>query len=79
MSLLRTRHRFQRESQLNSVRRLLGWTTPELTGKIRAGSIPLNDLDVGEFLLFNLYAMCGLVPPISSFLLLLLEEFGFQL
>jgi hypothetical protein len=79
MSLLRNPHRFQRESQLDSVRRLLGWTTPELTGKIRAGSTPLNDLVAGEFILFNSYAMCRLVPPVSSFFLLLLEEFGLQL
>jgi hypothetical protein len=52
---------------------------PELTGKIRAGSIPLNDLDAGEFVLFNSYTMCGLMLPISSFFLLLLEEFGLQL
>jgi hypothetical protein len=61
------------------VRRLLGWTTPELVERIRAGKIPLRDLAAGEFVLFNSYAMCGLVPPISSFFLLLLEEFGLQL
>jgi hypothetical protein len=52
---------------------------PELVRRIRAGSIPLNDLEAGEFVLFNSYAMCGVVPPISSFFLLLLEEFGLQL
>jgi hypothetical protein len=72
MSLLRHPRRFQRESQLDSVRRLLGWTSPKLVGRIRAGSIPLNDLTAGEFVLFNSYTMCGLVPPISSFFLLLL-------
>jgi hypothetical protein len=45
---------------------------PELSGKIRAGSSSLNDLVVGEFILFNAYATCGLAPPISSFFLLLL-------
>jgi hypothetical protein len=59
--------------------RLLGWTALEQAGKIRAGKIPLGDLAAGEFVLFNLYAMCGLVPSISSFFLLLLEEFGLQL
>jgi hypothetical protein len=34
---------------------------------------------MGEFVLFNLYITCGLVPPISSFFLLLLEEFDLQL
>jgi hypothetical protein len=61
------------------VRRLLGWTTPELAEKIQAGSSSLNDLVAGEFVLFNAYISCGLAPPISSFFLLLLEEFGLQL
>jgi hypothetical protein len=52
---------------------------PELIGKIQAGSTPLNDLVAGKFVLFNSYITCGLVPPISSFFLLLLEEFGLQL
>jgi dolichol kinase len=36
-------------------------------------------LVAGEFVLFNSYITCGLVPPISSFFLQLLEEFGLQL
>jgi hypothetical protein len=64
---------------LDSVRRLLGWIAPAQAGKVRAGKIPLRDLAAGEFVLFNSYIMCGLVPPISSFFLLLLEEFGLQL
>jgi hypothetical protein len=79
MSSLRHPRRFQHEIQLDSVRLLLGWTTPELVGKIWAGKVPLRDLAAGEFVLFNSYAMCELVPPISSFFLLLLEEFGLQL
>jgi hypothetical protein len=55
------------------VRRFLGWTTPELAGKIWAGSSSLKDLVVGEFVLFNSYISCGLAPPISSFFLFLLE------
>jgi hypothetical protein len=39
----------------------------------------LNDLVAGEFVLFNSYITCGLAPPISSFFLLLLEDFGLQL
>jgi hypothetical protein len=70
---------FQSQDQLDAVRRLLGWTAPAYAGKVRAGKIPLRDLAAGEFVLFNLYIMCGLVPPISSFFLLLLEEFGLQL
>jgi hypothetical protein len=40
---------------------------------------PLGDLTAGEFVLFTSYISCGLALPISSFLLLLLEEFGLQL
>jgi hypothetical protein len=79
MSSLPFPHRFQSQTQLDLVRLLLGWTAPEQSGKIRASKISLRDLAAGEFVLFNSYAMCGLVPPISSFFLLLLEEFGLQL
>jgi hypothetical protein len=79
MSSLPFPRRFQSQAQLDSVWRLLGWTAPVLAGKIRAGRIPLDDLAAREFVLFNSYIMCGLVPPFSSFFLLLLEEFGLQL
>jgi hypothetical protein len=79
MSTLPFPRRFQSQTQLDSVWRLLGWSAPAQAGKIRAGKIPLRDLAAGEFVLFNLYIMCGLVPPFSSFFLLLLEEFGLQL
>jgi hypothetical protein len=79
MSSLPFPRRLQSQVQLDSVRRLLGWTAPAQAGKVRAGKIPLRDLAAGEFILFNSYIMCGLVPPISSFFLLLLEEFGLQL
>jgi hypothetical protein len=36
-------------------------------------------LVAGEFVLFNAYITCALAPPIPSFFLLLLEEFGLQL
>jgi hypothetical protein len=71
--------RFQTQDQLDAVRRLLGWTAPANVGKVKAGEVPLRELAAGEFVLFNSYIMCGLVPPISSFFLLLLEEFGLQL
>jgi hypothetical protein len=79
MSSLPFPRRFQSQVQLDAVRRLLGWTAPAQAGKVRAGRIPLDDLAAREFVLFNSYIMCGLVPPISSFFLLLLEEFGLQL
>jgi hypothetical protein len=79
MSSLPFPRRFESQTQLDSVRRLLGWTALAQARKIRAGKIPLRDLAAGEFVLFNSYIMCGLVPPFSSFFLLLLEEFGLQL
>jgi hypothetical protein len=58
------------------VRHLLGWSASVLTGRIRAGAVPLGDLAAGEFVLFASYISCGLALPISPFFLLLLEEFG---
>jgi hypothetical protein len=55
MSPLSHPRHFQCQEQLDAVRRLLGWTTPELAGKIQAGSSSLNDLVTGEFVLFNAY------------------------
>jgi hypothetical protein len=33
----------------------------------------------GDFVYFSLYALAGLVPPLSSFFLMLLEHYGLQL
>jgi hypothetical protein len=71
--------RFQSKGALNLVRNLLGWSTPVLAGRIRAGATPLGDLAAREFVLFVSYLSCGLALPISPFFLLLLEEFGLQL
>jgi hypothetical protein len=76
--LVHTDH-YQTEEALNSVRRLLGWGSPAFAGRIRAGTTPLGDLATGEFVLFISYLFCGLALSISSFFLLLLEEFGLQL
>ena len=77
-SLIRPR-RFQTEAELNVVRRLLGWSPQETAWRIRAGSFPLGDLRAGEFVLFISHISTGLGLPISSFFLLLLEDFGLQL
>ena len=76
-SLIRP-HRFQTEEELNTVRRLLGWSPQETAWGIRAGSIPLGDLRAGEFVLFISHISTGLGLPKSSFFLLL-EDFGLQL
>ena len=71
--------RFQTEEELNTVRRLLWWSPQETAWGIRAGSVPLDDLCAGEFVLFISHISTGLGLPISSFFLLLLEDFGLQL
>ena len=77
-SLVRPR-RFQNEAELNMVRRLLGWSAQETAWGIRAGLVPLSDLRAGEFVLFISHISTGLGLPISSFFLLLLEDFDLQL
>ena len=77
-SLVHPEH-FQSEGALNLVRHLLGWSASVHAGRIRAGTTPLGDLAAGEFVLFVPYRSCGLALSISSFFLLLLEEFGLQL
>ena len=72
-------HRFQTEAELNMVRHLLGWSPRESAWGIRAGTVPLGDLRIVEFVLFISHISTGLGLPISSFFLLLLEDFGLQL
>jgi hypothetical protein len=79
MTLLGHLERFWSEGALNMVRNLLGWSAPVHAGRIHAGANPLGDLAAGEFVLFVSYLSCGLALPISSFFLLLLDEFGLQL
>jgi hypothetical protein len=39
----------------------------------------LANLEPGDFVFFSVYALAGLVPPLSSFFLVLLEFYGLQL
>jgi len=71
--------RFQTEEELNTVRRLLGWSPQKTAWGIRAGSVPLGDLRTGEFVLVISHISTSLGLPISSFFLLLLEDFSLQL
>jgi hypothetical protein len=41
--------------------------------------VPLANLAPGDFVFFSAYALAGLVPPVSSFFLMLLEVYGLQL
>jgi hypothetical protein len=45
---------------------------------LRHGTLPLINLQQGEFIYFY-YAMAGLLPPVSSFLFMLLVLYGLQL
>jgi hypothetical protein len=78
MALLDPPECFQSEVALNLVRNLLGWGALALAGRIRVGASPLGDLAAREFVLFVSNFPCGLVLPISSFFVLLLEELGLQ-
>ena len=79
MTSLAHPRRFQTEEELSTVRRQLGWSAQETAWGIRAGSVPLGNLRAGEFVLFISHISTSLGLPISSFFLLLLEDFGLQL
>jgi hypothetical protein len=74
MTLLDPPECFQSEVALNLVRNLLGWGALAFAGRICVGASPLGDLAAGEFVLFVSNLARGLVLPISSFFMLLLEE-----
>jgi hypothetical protein len=78
MALLDPPKCFKSEVALNLVCNLLGWGVPAFVGRICVGASPLGDLAAGEFVLFVSNLPCGLVLPISSFFVLLLEELGLQ-
>jgi hypothetical protein len=69
MASLSRPRRFQAEWELEPVRRVLGWTSPELVERIRASSVPLGKLHPGEFVLFISYTSVRLALPLSSFFL----------
>jgi hypothetical protein len=69
---------FQSEVTLNLVRNLLRWGVPAFAGRICVGASPLSDLAARKFVLFVSNHPYGLVLPISSFFVLLLEELGLQ-
>jgi hypothetical protein len=78
MTLLDPLECLQPEVALNLVRNLLGWGVSAFAGKIYVGASARGDLTVGEFMLFVSNLPSGLVLPISSFFVLLLEELGLQ-
>jgi hypothetical protein len=47
--------------------------------KVKSGAASLTNMRPGDFVFFAAYALVGLVPPLSSFFLTLLEDYGLQL
>jgi hypothetical protein len=58
---------------------MMGWQTPGLASKLKHGAASLTNMRVGDFVFFAAYALAGLVPPLSSFFLTLLEYYGLHL
>jgi hypothetical protein len=71
--------RFRSSGSLASLRRLMGWQVPDFEHRLKRGVVPLANLAPGDFVFFSTYALAGLVPPVSSFFLMLLEFYGLQL
>jgi hypothetical protein len=71
--------RFKTMGSLASLRWLMGWQAPSLTCKVKSGAASLANMRPGNFIFFATYALAGLVPPLSSFFLTLLEYYELQL
>jgi hypothetical protein len=71
--------RFKTTGSLASLQRLMGWQAPGLACKVKSGAASLANMRPGDFVFFAVYALAGLVPPLSSFFLTLLEYYGLQL
>jgi hypothetical protein len=67
--------RFKMTGSLASLRRLMGWQEPALVCKVKSGAASLANMRPGDFAFFATYALVGLVPPLSSFFLMLLEYY----
>jgi hypothetical protein len=56
----------------------MGWQAPGLAPKLKHRVTSLTNMGPGDFVFFAAYALAGLVPPLSSFLMPL-EYYGIQL
>jgi hypothetical protein len=68
---------YQSENDLKALRKAIGWQFLGYDSKMRHGMLSLAQ--PGDFLSFLACALVGLVPPFSSFFLVLLEHYGLQL
>jgi hypothetical protein len=71
--------RFKTTSSLTNLRWLMGSQAPSLACKVKSGVASLANMRPRDFVFFTAYALAGLVPPLSSFFLTLLEYYGLQL
>jgi hypothetical protein len=67
---------FKTTGPLASLRWLMGWQAPGLMCKVKSGVASRANMRPGDFVFFMAYALAGMVLPLSSFLLTLLEYYG---
>jgi hypothetical protein len=60
---------------LASLWQLMGWQTPGLEPRLKHRITSLANMEPGDFIFFSAYALAGLMPPLSSFFLTLLEYY----
>jgi hypothetical protein len=70
---------FKTMGSLASLRWLMGWQALGLASKLKNGAVSVANVRPGDFVFFAAYALVGLVPPLSSFFLMLLEYYRLQL
>jgi hypothetical protein len=71
--------RFKTTGSLANLQWLMGWQAPGLASRLKNGAASLANMRPGDFIFFAAYALAGLVPPLSSFFLTLLEYYGLHL
>jgi hypothetical protein len=71
--------RFRMMGSPASLWQLMGWQAPGFEPKLKCGIASLANMELGDFVFFLVYALAELVPPLSSFFLMLLEYYGLQL
>jgi hypothetical protein len=67
---------YQTENDLRVLRKTIEWQSLGYDSKMRHGMLSLAH--PGDFVYFSSYALSGLMPPLSSFLMML-EHYGLQL
>jgi hypothetical protein len=71
--------RFNSEGSLVPMRKLMGWQSSGYESKVRRGIASLANMRPGDFIFFSAYTLSGLVLPLSSLFLTLLEHYRLQL